>query len=118
MATRGIAPLRAQEDSTGHSQRPGASGPVATHQVALALALLLTFIAYCATLGFQFVYDDRGLFLDNPGGRSWGFLPRFSTIPAGAVHTPDERGNYNPLPSFFGWRANHLSFEQKSGGGN
>ncbi len=108
--------MRAQEDSTGHSQRPGASSPVATHQVALALALLLTFIAYCATLGFQFVYDDRGQILDNPWVRSWRFLPRYFTMHVWGVHNPDELGNYY-RPLFLLWlRVNYLFFEQKSWG--
>jgi hypothetical protein len=43
----------------------------------LGAILLVTFLLYSPTLGYQFVYDDRLLILQNPQLLSWRFVPQF-----------------------------------------
>jgi Flp pilus assembly protein TadD len=90
--------------------------PVLVHQLVMALGLVLTFIAYCGTLGFDFAYDDRSQVVGNPWIRSWRFAPRYFTVSVWGFHNPYVFGNYY-RPLFFLWlRVNHMLFGLKPWG--
>lgn len=80
------------------------------HQVALALALALTFIAYSGALGFPFVYDDHVQIVQNPYVHSWRFVARYFTEHVWGGTSPELLGNYY-RPFFLLWlRINHMTF--------
>ncbi len=45
--------------------------------IVLGAILAVTFLLYSPTLGYEFVYDDRLLLLQNPQLLSWRFIPQF-----------------------------------------
>lgn len=104
-----VAPLDARRRR--RSETGAAAGTVAGHQVALALALTLTFIAYCGTLAFPFVYDDHVQIAANPAIWSWRLLPQYFTRHAWAfIDTGHFPPNYY-RPLFLLWlRLNYLLF--------
>src|SRR5947209_745923 len=60
----------AAANDAGSSETQAGSG-IAPHHMWLGLALLLTALAYGATLEFQFVYDDLPQIVGNPVIHSW-----------------------------------------------
>ncbi len=93
-----------------------APGSVTGHQLALALALALTFIAYCGTVSFHFAYDDRAQILSNPIIHSWRLIPRYFTEHVWQSIDPDEPGNYY-RPIFLVWlRMNDMLFGSRPWG--
>jgi tetratricopeptide (TPR) repeat protein len=74
------------------------------------LACALAFLAYVATLGFQFVYDDKPQIVQNPAVHAWRYLPRYFTSHVWAEISPRAGGNYY-RPLFLVWfRLNHALF--------
>ncbi|HJQ25538.1 MAG TPA: tetratricopeptide repeat protein [Blastocatellia bacterium] len=70
---------------------------------AVVLAVIaITFLAYCGTLAYEFVYDDRGQIVDNPFILSWGYLPRYFTEHVWGHVDPTMLGNYY-RPMFLIW---------------
>src|SRR5205085_1966942 len=64
---------------------------------ARAMALVvagITFLAYVGTLGYEFVYDDRGQIVNNPFIKSWHYLPRYFTDHVWGHVDPTMLGNY------------------------
>lgn len=62
------------------------------------LLAALTFLLYCGTLAFKFVYDDRMQIIDNASIRSWSYLPSYFT--GNVWHLIDARvlaNYYRPL---------------------
>ncbi len=88
----------AQDLSAAPAESPG-HFPV---KLALALTLCLTFLAYCRTLAFGFVYDDRGQIVNNPYLRSWHYVGRFFTSQVWSFNDPSAVGNYY-RPVFLLW---------------
>jgi protein O-mannosyl-transferase len=78
-------------DSTDRQQP---SFLVAAPWVPVALALLVTFLAYSGTLWFKFVYDDRGQILANVQVHQWRFLPHYFTEQVWSFAYPGIHGNY------------------------
>lgn len=68
----------------------------------LALALVLTALAYLATLRFSFVYDDGSQIVLNPTLTSWKTLPWLFTSHSWKFLLPDWGGNYY-RPLFMSW---------------
>jgi hypothetical protein len=77
---------------------------------------ILTFLAYIATLRFQFVHDDRGQILGNPAVHSWHAVPGYFTAHVWAAVAPAFLGNdYRPL--FLLWlRINDAIFGHHAAG--
>lgn len=68
----------------------------------LLLVLAAVFLAYNATLGFQFVLDDEPQAVTNPLIREARFIPHYFTINAWYQMVPDELANYY-RPLFLLW---------------
>jgi Flp pilus assembly protein TadD len=75
-----------------------------------AMAVLLTGIAYVASVRFQFVYDDRVQIMENRLLHSWRFIPAYFTDHVWAYSNPGSLGNfYRPLALL--WKlANYEAF--------
>jgi len=73
-------------------------------------------LAYVATLGFGFVYDDVPQILKNPAIHAWNFLPRYFTAHVWAAIYPNSPGNYY-RPLFLLWlRLNYAAFGTDAAG--
>jgi tetratricopeptide (TPR) repeat protein len=82
----------------------------ASRRLIIAAALSLTFVAYVGTLGYQFVYDDRGQIVDNRLIRSWHHVPRYFAGHSWNHLYPHLLGNYY-RPTFLIWSlVNHMLF--------
>ncbi|MGA9770857.1 MAG: tetratricopeptide repeat protein [Blastocatellia bacterium] len=68
----------------------------------IAAVLLLTFMAYFSTLGYDFVYDDQGQIVQNGFIRSWSSAPQYFTKHVWSHVHPDQAGNYY-RPVFLLW---------------
>ena len=51
----------------------------------IAAVLLLTFMAFFSTLGYDFVYDDQGQIVQNGFIKSWSSAPQYFTKNVGAM---------------------------------
>ena len=105
---------RPQEDVPERCQGRGEF----TFPPALVLAIVLgvTFLAYSRTLKYDFVYDDRGIILDNPDVHSWRYLPRYFAGHVWSGVMPRELENYY-RPVFLVWfRLNDMLFGAHSSG--
>src|SRR5216684_7840806 len=68
----------------------------------LAVALLLTVVAYIGTLRFDFVFDDVPQIVENAQLRSWHSVPGFFSHHLWAEVAPNQTGNfYRPLFLFW-----------------
>jgi protein O-mannosyl-transferase len=77
--------------------------PVSMSSRAVALAVAgITFLAYAGTLGYEFVYDDRGQIVSNPFIKSWYYLPRYFSDHVWGHVDPTMLGNYY-RPMFLVW---------------
>jgi protein O-mannosyl-transferase len=65
--------------NSGRSRQPALPAAVMQKDWPAALVLLVTFLAYCPTLRFQFVYDDLHQVVGNPNLTSWDRLPDYFT---------------------------------------
>ena len=74
---------------------------VSNHFV-IAAVLIVTFMAYFGTLGYQFVYDDQGQIVQNSFIRSWSSAPRYFTEHVWSHVHPNQAGNYY-RPVFLLW---------------
>jgi len=61
---------------------------------AISLILLATFLVYSNTLGFKFVYDDRGQILANVQVHAWRYLPHYFFERVWSFAYPGIPGNY------------------------
>lgn len=77
--------------STGRRQTPILA---ATPWAAVSLILLATFLVYSNTLGFNFVYDDRGQILANVQVHAWRYLPHYFLERVWSFAYPGIHGNY------------------------
>jgi tetratricopeptide (TPR) repeat protein len=85
-----------------HEAMPG-KRQVALSSRAMALAVMgITFLAYAGTLGYEFVYDDRGQIVNNPFIKSLHYLPRYFTDHVWGYVDPTMLGNYY-RPMFLVW---------------
>ena len=66
----------------------------ATPWVPVSLILLATFLVYSNTLGFKFVYDDRGQILANVEVHAWRYVPHFFLERVWSFAYPGILGNY------------------------
>ncbi|TAM82799.1 MAG: tetratricopeptide repeat protein [Acidobacteria bacterium] len=78
----------------GRAPLPPASSWAAEPWLALSLILLATFLAYCSTLRFDFVYDDRGQILANVQVHAWRYLPHYFLERVWSFAYPSIQGNY------------------------
>ena len=75
-----------------------------------------TFLLYCGTLAFQFVYDDRMQVLENVSITKWSYVPRYFTGNVWALIDPNILANYY-RPLFLLWlRLNYALFGLNSSG--
>jgi protein O-mannosyl-transferase len=73
-------------------------------------------LAYVATLGFGFVYDDTPQILKNPAIQAWSSVPRYFTEHVWAAIYPNSTGNYY-RPLFLLWlRLNYAVFGTDAAG--
>lgn len=80
-----------------------AARPLHLSSRVMALTIIgITFLAYAGTLGYEFVYDDRGQIVDNPFIKSWQYLPRYFTDHVWGHVDPTMLGNYY-RPVFLVW---------------
>jgi protein O-mannosyl-transferase len=96
----------------GKARDPNARFPhsVRPNQILLALGLALTFVAYCGSLQYRFVYDDRPQFVDNAWVHSWHYARHYFTHQAWQHTMVGANGNYY-RPLFLLWlRTNHWLF--------
>jgi protein O-mannosyl-transferase len=61
-----------------------------------------TFLLYCGTLAFSFVYDDRMQILQNPSITRWSYVPQYFTKNVWALIDPHVLANYY-RPLFLLW---------------
>lgn len=102
--------IREDAARTSHEQAAGPKELSARRRLIIAAALSLTFVAYVGTLGYQFVYDDRGQIVDNRLIRSWHHIPRYFTGHSWNHLYPHLLGNYY-RPTFLIWSLiNHMLF--------
>lgn len=107
---------------SGIESPPPANSPVASRasfaspRLWVGAICFLTFLAYGATLRFQFVDDDRGQILSNPAVHSWRAVPGYFTSHVWAGLGPSfARNEYRPL--FLLWlRINDALFGAHPGG--
>ena len=95
----------------------GAGRSTGTASLARALpwiiALGVTFLSYAGTLGYEFVYDDRGQIVGNPYLRSWHYFPHYFASHVWGHIDPSMYGNYY-RPMFLVWLLiNHSLFGLK-----
>jgi protein O-mannosyl-transferase len=92
-----------------------AARPLHLSSRAMVLTVIgITFLAYVGTLGYEFVYDDRGQIVDNPFIKSWQYLPRYFTDHVWGHVDPTMLGNYY-RPVFLVWLfINHALFGMNS----
>jgi tetratricopeptide (TPR) repeat protein len=81
---------------------------VPTHWPAIIVILVLTFLAYCRALRFQFVFDDRELVIKNPHIQSWSYLADYFTKGMWSQETWHQR-YYRPFLLLW-LRINHAFF--------
>jgi hypothetical protein len=79
------------QDSTDRRQSAVLAG---VPWAAVGLILLVTFLAYSNTLGFKFVYDDRGQILANVQVHAWRYLPHYFFERVWSFAYPGIQGNY------------------------
>lgn len=82
------------ESALESSSPPRPSFPVAAPWVWISLVLLATFLVYSGTLGFKFVYDDRGQILANAQVHYWRYLPHYFLEGVWSFAYPGIQGNY------------------------
>lgn len=76
----------------------------------LAGILLLTALVYLPVLRFEFVYDDKGIIVENPQVHSWRFVPEYFTGQLWQGVQLHPLGNYyRPLVMLL-FRINHALF--------
>src|SRR5215216_5555441 len=81
-----------------------------SHRLLITLVIAMTLAAYVGTLGYQFVYDDRGQIVDNRLIKSWHYIPRYFTSHSWNHLYPNLLGNYY-RPVFLIWSLiNHTLF--------
>jgi tetratricopeptide (TPR) repeat protein len=81
-----------------------------TQGLAAAGILVPTFLAYTATLGFEFVFDDRVGIVGNGALRAWRYLPSYFTAHVWSYQYPHLLSNYY-RPFFLLWlRLNDVLF--------
>src|SRR5512140_284964 len=69
-----------------------------------------TFLLYCGTLAFKFVYDDRMQILENVSITRWSYAPQYFTKNVWALIDPHILANYY-RPLFLLWlRINYALF--------
>jgi 4-amino-4-deoxy-L-arabinose transferase-like glycosyltransferase len=86
-----------QESSASNQDsldRRQASPLAAAPWVAISLIILATFLAYSNTLGFKFVYDDRGQILANVQVHAWRYIPHYFFERVWSFAYPGIQGNY------------------------
>jgi 4-amino-4-deoxy-L-arabinose transferase-like glycosyltransferase len=78
--------------------------------------LTATFLAYAATLGFGFVFDDRAGIVGNDAIRAWRYLPSYFTSHVWSYRYPHLLSNYY-RPLFLLWlRLNETLFGLRAWG--
>lgn len=82
------------EDTQDSSRGLRSSFPAANSWVWISLVLLATFLVYSGTLGFKFVYDDRGQILANAQVHYWRYLPHYFLERVWSFAYPGIQGNY------------------------
>ena len=114
-----------EREAKSAAQKPGSKGcdqeeaapsllfrPGVMAMIACAAAAL----AYIATLGFGFVYDDVPQILKNPAIQSWRFVPQYFTSHVWAAIYPNSAGSYY-RPIFLLWlRLNYALFGTDAAG--
>jgi protein O-mannosyl-transferase len=73
-----------------------------SHRAVVVLALVLTFVAYAGTLGYNFVYDDKSQIVQNPKITSWKLAPLYFTEHVWSHLQTKVMGNYY-RPVFLLW---------------
>src|SRR3954451_20810695 len=74
------------------------------------LLAALTFLVFCGTLAFGFVYDDRMQILENVSITRWSYVPQYFTKNVWALIDPHILANYY-RPLFLLWlRINYSLF--------
>src|SRR5215472_6409395 len=89
----------AQESPTAINKSPLSSDRQRTW-LALIFVAAATFVLYCGTLSFEFVWDDGDQIINNPLIRSWHSLPRIFGSDLW-FHTIHNQFYYRPL--FVAW---------------
>ena len=75
-----------------------------------------TFLLFCGTLAFQFVYDDRMQILENASITKWSYVPQYFTRNVWALIDPNILANYY-RPLFLLWlKINYALFGLNSTG--
>lgn len=93
-----------RENVAGTSDRsiPAQQAFRLSHRAVVAIALVSTFVAYAGTLGYDFVYDDKGQIVQNPHITSWKFAPLYFTDHVWSHLQVKMMGNYY-RPVFLLW---------------
>lgn len=94
--------IREEAVQINRATAPESKGPTTSQRLVIAIVLALTFAAYIGTLGYEFVYDDRGQIVDNRFIRSWHYVPRYFAGHSWNHMYPHLMGNYY-RPVFLIW---------------
>lgn len=90
--------------------------PLWARGLPVAAILTATFIAYAATLGFGFVFDDQAGIVGNDAIRAWRYLPSYFTSHVWSYLYPHLLSNYY-RPLFLLWlRLNETLFDLRAWG--
>ena len=106
----GAAPGSVHQASESSDELRGSIDKSIGHKALPAIAILLTGIAYIASVRFEFVYDDRVQIMENRLLHSWRYIPAYFTDHVWAYSNPGSLGNfYRPLALL--WKlANYEAF--------
>jgi tetratricopeptide (TPR) repeat protein len=106
----GAAPSSVRKAGESSDELRGSIDRSIGHKALPAMAILLTGIAYIASVGFEFVYDDRVQIMENRLLHSWRYIPAYFTDHVWAYSNPGSLGNfYRPLALL--WKlANYEAF--------
>ncbi|HET7101166.1 MAG TPA: glycosyltransferase family 39 protein, partial [Terriglobia bacterium] len=85
---------KSPESTPASRGRPRTFVLAAAPWAGVSLILLATFLAYSNTLGFNFVYDDRGQILANVQVHAWRYVPHYFFERVWSFAYPGIQGNY------------------------
>jgi protein O-mannosyl-transferase len=103
-------PMNSQPISRTNSPEIDATISARTEQYLVAAILAVTALVYCATMRFEFVYDDEGQIVQNALIRSWRFVPQYFQGNVWQYLFPDEPGNYYRPLNVLWFRLNDALF--------
>ncbi len=110
MPTTATPPMNPETASSLHSPETDAPISARAEQFLVATILAVTALVYCATVRFEFVYDDEGQIVQNALVRSWRFVPQYFQGNVWQYLFPGEPANYYRPLNVLWFRVNDALF--------